>query len=114
MLYGCERQLNMSITLKVNPEILKTKASEIESDIHSLENDFNSILDVISRTTAYWQGISADKARREFQGQKDDALRIIKRFREYPLDLMTMAGVYEKTESDILSDNNVLNTDVIV
>lgn len=104
----------MSITLRVRPDILKNKAAEIETDIKALENEFNNIQDIITRTTGYWQGIAGDKARTRFHSQKDDIQKVLIRFKEYPADLLEMAGVYEQTEHILISDHGVLKTDVII
>ena len=103
----------MGITLKVTPEALKTKASEIETDIKQLEAHFNSIQDIVSRSTGYWVGAAGDKARKEFDSKKDDTDKVIRRFREHPTDLLTMAGVYAEGERSALEDSKTLATDVI-
>ena len=46
----------MDITLRVTPEALKTKANEVEGQIKALETEFNTIQDLVSRTSGYWIG----------------------------------------------------------
>lgn len=104
----------ITILLKVTPETLKNKASETEATIKSLENVFNNIQDIISRTSGYWVGIAGDKARSEFNSQKDEMQKVLQRFKEHPTDLMVMAGVYEEAERSVLSQNQSLAVDVIV
>lgn len=104
----------MSITLKVTPALLKTKATETETDIRSLESEYNSIQDIISRTAGYWVGIAGDKARSEFDSQKEEIQNVLRRFKEHPVDLLVMAGVYEEAERSVLSQNQSLVTDVII
>lgn len=103
----------MNITLKVKPEVLKAKASEVESDIKTLEKHFNSIQDIISRSGGYWVGAAGDKARKEFNDQKENTALVIKRFREHPTDLLVMADVYDEAERALVSENKELATDVI-
>ena len=103
----------MNITLKVQPEALKTKASEVENDIKMLEKHFNSIQDIISRSGGYWVGSAGDKARKEFNDQKESTTLVIKRFREHPTDLLIMADVYDQNEKTLVSENQKLATDVI-
>lgn len=103
----------MNITLKVQPDVLKTKASEVENDINVLERHFNSIQDIVSRTSGYWAGSAGDKARKEFNGQKENTAKVIRRFREHPTDLLVMAGIYDESERAIASENQKLDTDVI-
>lgn len=104
----------MDIRLRVTPEVLKTKAGEVESDIKSLETEFNTIQDIVSRTSGYWIGEAGETARAEFEGQKGDIDTILKRFKEHPVDLMTMAGVYDEAEQSALTENQALETDIIV
>ena len=103
----------MNITLKVKPDALKTKASEVENDINVLERHFNSIQDIIARTSGYWVGNAGDKARKEFNAQKDSTTKVIKRFREHPTDLLVMAGIYDESERAVALENQKLDTDVI-
>lgn len=103
----------MSITLKVQPEALKTKASEVESDIRVLERHFNDIQDIVARSAGYWTGIAGERARGEFAAQKESTSKVIRRFREHPTDLLIMAGVYEETERTVTAENEKLATDVI-
>lgn len=103
----------MSITLKVSPETLKAKASEVEGEIRTLQSHFETIQDIVSRTTGYWVGSGGDKARKEFSSQKESTDLVIKRFREHPTDLLTMAGIYEETERELAEENKQLTTDVI-
>lgn len=104
----------MSISLKVTPAILKTKAAEIQTDIRAMENEYKSIQDIISRTTGYWIGVAGDKARREFDSQKEEMQNVLRRLKEHPVDLLIMAGVYEQTERNVLAQNQSLATDVII
>ena len=103
----------MSITLRVTPEVLTAKASEVESDIKKLEDHFNNIQDIVSRSTGYWQGLAGDKARQEFNSKKDDTQQVIKRFKEHPTDLLEMAEVYATAEKTVEYTNKALKTDVI-
>lgn len=103
----------MSITLKVKTEVLKEKASEVERDTGILEQQFNDIQDIMSRSRGYWVGAAGDKARKEFESQKEDTSKVIRRFQEHPTDLLVMAGVYEDNERELVLENKALNTDVI-
>lgn len=103
----------MDIKLRVTPEALKSKASEVESDIRTLEKHFNSIQDIAARTSGYWAGAAGDKARKEFGGQKEDTAKVIGRFREHPVKLLTMAGIYDENEKALVAENQKLVTDVI-
>ena len=103
----------MSITLRVTPEALKAKASEVERDIKKLQDHFNSIQDIVSRSAGYWQGMAGDKARTEFYDKKDDTCQVIARFKEHPTDLLGMAELYAVAEKAAEYTNMALKTDVI-
>ena len=102
------------MTLKVTPEVLKTKAEEVENDIRALETHFNSIQEIVARSSGYWVGTAGDKARKEFDSQKEDTTTVIKRFQNHPRNLLVMAGVYEQSEQSLTIQNQRLSTDVIV
>ena len=53
-------------------------------------------------------------ARAEFESQREDIDTILKRFKEHPIDLMKMAGVYDEAEQAALAQNQTLETDIIV
>ena len=102
------------IKLRVTPEALKSKAIEVENEVKKLQTHFDSIQDIVARSTGYWVGSAGDKARKEFADKKDDTNTVIKRFREHPTDLQTMAGVYEGAERAVVSNNTALPVDVII
>lgn len=103
----------MSIQLKVTPEALKTKASEVSDQIRELRNCFNTIEDTVKKSSVYWVGNAGNRARKEFDSQKDDIQVIIKRFSEHPPELLQMAGIYIAAETEIKSNNDSLDADVI-
>ncbi len=104
----------MDIRLRVTPEVLKTKAVEVEGGIKDLEKDFSNIQDLVARTSGYWTGLAGDSARKMFDDLKDDTAAVIKRFSDHPRNLLTMAGIYDLAETTNTDSGNKLPTDVIV
>ena len=104
----------MEITLKVTPEKLEQQAAVVTNQAKALENEFNALQDRVARTTGYWLGIAGDKARKEFDAQKEDMATILKRFREHPTDLMAMAGIYKEAENTNEEVNKSLDADGVV
>lgn len=102
------------MTLKVKPEVLKAKAAEVEKDIKLLEKQFNSIQEIVARSKGYWIGTAGDKARKEFDSQKEDTTIVIKRFQEHPKNLLVMAGIYEQSEESVVFENQRLSADGII
>ncbi len=104
----------MDIILKVETEVLKSKASEVTGYVDGLETHFNSIYDIVTRSSGYWVGAAGEKARTEFNNQKENTDQVIRRFREHPEDLLAMAGIYDKMEQAVVTLNKTLSTDVIL
>lgn len=59
-------------------------------------------------------GAAGEKARTEFNNQKENTDQVIRRFREHPEDLLAMAGIYDKMEQAVVTLNKTLSTDVIL
>ena len=104
----------MDMKLRVTPEVLKSKSVEVEDEIKSLESEFRSIQDIVTKTRGYWIGAAGERARTEVDNQKDEIDTILNRFREHPVKLMTMAGVYDEAERQAVEETQALATDVIV
>lgn len=102
-----------SINLKVAPEELKKKSGEIQKEIADIEKDFAKIDEYVTGTKKYWEGDASDRHIKGYTEMKDDFKTIIKRLKEHPKDLETMAGVYEETESTIKTIASALPTDVL-
>lgn len=87
-----------SIILKVKPEDLKNKSKEIQKNIDTIKLEFDEIGTVIRGTKKYWEGEASNQHVQSFEKMKDDIETIVKRLKEHPKDLETMAGVYEEAE----------------
>lgn len=88
----------MEITLKVKPQVLKSKATSIRSSITSLEKELTSIGNVIIGTTKYWEGDASVQHQKYYDAIKEDIPTVLKRLKEHPNELLTMAGIYDKAE----------------
>lgn len=104
----------MDIQLKVNTEKLREVSESVSGNITTINDNFNGIYFIVDSSVSYWDGAAADKARKLFNDKKESVNDIIKRLREHPRDLMTMAGVYDLAESESANISNTLTTDVIV
>ena len=51
----------MTDTLKVDTQQLKTTASEVRKQIRLMQQDFDSLQSIVSRSGYYWQGLAADE-----------------------------------------------------
>lgn len=102
------------IVLRVTPEELKNRASEISGLIQELQQSFSEIEQISSKTRNYWIGEAGDQDRSGYQSLKDEKDRLLIRLADHPKNLLTMAGIYEETESGISTENSQLETDEIV
>ena len=76
----------MDMKLRVTPEVLKSKSVEVEDEIKSLESEFRSIQDTCGKDTGVLDWSSGERARTEFDNQKDEIDTILNRFREHPVE----------------------------
>lgn len=104
----------MAIVLKVTPEVLTQMAQDIESKIGNIKNQFTAIDQDITRTLAYWEGNACEVHKKQYDAMKVDIETSMKRLSEQPEDLLQMAGIYTKTESEVESAAQSLSADVIV
>ena len=103
----------MAITLKVKPEVMKSKANEISSSIKSIDKELKEITRVVLGTKKYWEGDASNQHQKNYVTIKDDIPKIIKRLEEHPTDLLKMAGLYEEAEKQNQLLSNKLPVDVI-
>ena len=101
------------IQLKVDPDVLKSKSQEITSQIGKIENYWNRIHDTISNSNSYWQGEASDYHRKYLKDNDDDVKNLLKRLKEHPRDLQTMAGIYVEAENTASQMASALPDDVI-
>lgn len=100
-------------TIKVSTDVLVAKAQEVTQSINSMSNCFDELETAISRTSYYWIGEAGDMHRKLYQEQKDEVAEMMKRLREHPRDLVTIAQNYEAAEKSVTEVANMLSGDVI-
>lgn len=86
------------VEIKVQPEVLDTKASEVTSAVTDMENILESVLGTVKNTKSYWVGQAGDLHRAAFQEQKGAMELLLKRLKEHPVDLQKIAKTYRDTE----------------
>ena len=101
------------ITIRVTPEVLKTKANHISSQITMIERELSSIGNYINSSKNYWEGDASNTHQKHYQELQDDISSTIKDLKAHPRNLLAMAGLYEKTENEQKAAANELVTDVI-
>ena len=99
--------------IKVTPDVLRRQADEVESLVKGIKVKFDSIKTVMDKTKGHWIGWGGDAHRAGYEAGKADLEEILKRLLEHPVDLRQMAGVYDSTESKIVTKALSLPTDAI-
>lgn len=101
------------VHIKVNSTVLNSKAQAVSSSIKSMKNCFEQLENIINRTSYYWIGEAGDMHRNIYKEQKSQVDEMMKRLKEHPVDLVTIAQTYESTESMVQSMAAELPGDII-
>ena len=99
---------------RVSTDILKSRADDARGKISNMQQNFESIADLITETSSYWMGDAGDLFRTVFNSQREEMTTIINRLNEFPDDLLQMAGIYEEGESEASAITEQLPNDVII
>lgn len=102
------------IQLKVAPDVMKSKAQEITGQIDNISKSWQELCNLISKSKGYWEGEASDYHRKTFDDNKTDAEELLKRLKEHPKELLTMAGIYEQAETEAQELASSLPEDIIV
>nr|WP_288827933.1 WXG100 family type VII secretion target [uncultured Clostridium sp.] len=102
-----------SVTFKVTPEVLNSKANEVSSLIKKVRMEFEHLNTSINRTKAYWIGEAGDAHRKVYEDQKPGIDEILRRLEEHPRDLVSIAQTYTDTELEIKEYISSLPSDLI-
>ena len=95
----------MGIVLKVTPEELIRMATDVETQLKTIKNQFDQMNSDISRTRSFWDGEASDT----HKSQKARS-----RLEKRPTELLKMADLYKSTESAATEAAMTLSEDVIV
>lgn len=102
-----------SVTIKVAPEVLQSKASDIRAAISSLRQKFDSIKKGMERTRSYWEGDAGAKHRDMYVKQQPAVDEMLKKLESRVLELEQIAANYTSAEIKNVGEANALATDVI-
>lgn len=103
-----------NMILRVAPELLEGKAEEFETVIKEIQGHFDRIQSVSVKTKGYWVGDAGNRDRENFASYQEDISFIVRRLKEHPTDLLSMAGIYRSAEKDVVSTNVKLKINEIV
>lgn len=96
--------LGSGAQLKVTPAELEAKSNSVSKISNTMKNEYQSLKNIIDRSSGYWIGDGGNAHRSKFSEQSGDVEEMFKRIQEHIVDLQTMAGVYESTEQSVTSD----------
>jgi len=102
-----------NITVKVETAVLRETAGEVSSLIRTLQNDFDELQGCVRHTDRCWAGAAGDQYRREFDAEKTVTAELLAALRQYPKNLLSMAGIYEQTERVNAEKNGALPSNIL-
>ena len=102
-----------NVHIKVNSAVLNAKAQNVSNSIKNMSNCFDQLETIINRTSYYWIGEAGDMHRNIYKEQKSQIDEMMKRLKEHPADLITIARTYESAESEVQSMASELPGDII-
>ncbi|MBE5912015.1 WXG100 family type VII secretion target [Pseudobutyrivibrio sp.] len=86
------------LNLKVDPESLKKQAGLVESAVKNMRQNVTSMVNEIDSMRKYWKGDASEYQYRQFSQLVESVNRMNDTLGEYPVDLLKLANLYEKTE----------------
>lgn len=101
------------VHVKVNSDVLNSKAQSVSKSISNMANCFEQLEMIINRTSYYWIGEAGDMHRKIYKEEKPQIDEMMKRLKEHPVDLVTIAQTYSSTEKMVQSMAAELPGDII-
>lgn len=98
---------------KVTPQILRAKMDETVSRITDVKNKITQFEGIVRRSSSCWVGEAGNRYRQSFSEFKPEIEEIIEVWKSHIMDLGTIAGVYEQTETTNETNSGILPVDVI-
>ena len=102
------------VTLKVTPEVLTSKSTEVANRVNKMKTYFNDLKTLMEKTSAYWEGEAGDKHRQMYKDLLDEVDEILRRLGEHPVDLVTIAQKYSDVELKIQEEIQSLPGDILL
>lgn len=99
---------------RVSTDVLKSRADDARQKIAAMQQNLETITELVTDTSSYWMGDAGDLFRIIFREQQEEMAEMIQRLNKYPDDLLQMAGVYEEGESEAAMITGQLPYDAIM
>lgn len=107
-------EFGSNFKIRVDTEALKGKAGTVSGLVSRMESQLDELNRMIERTSVYWIGEGGNAKREDYAKKRVIVETMVRRLREYPEDLLQMAGIYEDAENEAVQLPQSLPTDVIV
>lgn len=101
-----------SLALGVTTEMMKSKASEVTTDIENMRKNVLNMDARIRETGGYWKGDAGNMQRREFESHMNELNQMYERLKTYPSRILQMAGIYEEAEESATQTAASTRTDI--
>lgn len=92
-----------NVHIKVNSAVLNSKAQAVSGSVANMANCFDALERAVNRTSYYWIGEAGDVHRKMYKDRKPQMDEMIRRLKEHPADLLTIAQAYESAEAMVQS-----------
>ncbi|MBQ9136705.1 MAG: WXG100 family type VII secretion target [Lachnospiraceae bacterium] len=103
-----------NVTIKVTPEQLTEKSSEVAGKVQSMRQHFKDLQDAVNKSKSYWVGEAGDKHRQMYADLEEEIEEILNRLAEHPRDLVTIAQKYSDVELKIQQEIEALPSDILI
>lgn len=100
--------------IRVKQDDLRQTGGDVQTNLKTFQTQWSDLIDLVKNTQHYWIGKGAETKRKELITLNKDVERMIERLGEYQVDLMEIAGIYDKAESDNAELSESLPADVII
>ena len=104
----------MEGTLRVTPEQLEAAAGEFSTKATTVGNLTSQMTQLVDGLNSVWEGEAATAYTAKFRQLDDDIQKMIRMIQEHSNDLNEMAGVYTRTDAEIMDAIADLAGDVII
>lgn len=102
-----------NMELMVKPEEIIAQASEVKTNVETLEQSFNDIESKIQGTSGYWVGEAGDAFRDAYSAKVGDIQDVIVRLKSYSQALEEIARNYINAENDAKSIADSLLDEIV-
>lgn len=107
-------EFGSNFKIRVETEALRAKAGTVSGLVSRMESQLDELNRMIERTSVYWIGEGGSAKREDYAKKRATVETMVKRLREYPDDLLQMAGIYEDAEKEAEQLPQSLPSNVIV